>query len=236
MIRQFTFAVLILSFTSASSAFAGTWSDGFEDPDLDEWKIHLQARNQPVWKVENGLLLADQNGCSVVWIGKNTWEDYSVEATVTLLEERPPGPNTPNSRGAGIVMYWRILPCQGHHYGIFRRLWDGRGAGVFGVFANGWGPPAASQYKARELHFDREYKLRMTEEKDLIKCYLDSELVLELKKRFTIGVVGLYIFNMRAYFDDFVVTGANIPDGGPGSGKAVKPQARLAKTWAHIKQ
>jgi len=41
---------------------------------------------------------------------------------------------------------------------------------------------------------------------------------------------------MQAYFDDFVVTGANIPDGGPGLGKAVKPQARLAKTWAYIKQ
>jgi hypothetical protein len=60
-----------------------------------------------------------------------------------------------------------------------------RGAGVFVVFADGWDAPAASQYKARELHLGREYKLKMTGKEELIKCYLDDELVLELKKRFT---------------------------------------------------
>ena len=37
MIRQFTIAVLIVSFISTSSAVAETWSDGFEHPKLDEW-------------------------------------------------------------------------------------------------------------------------------------------------------------------------------------------------------
>lgn len=189
MIRQFTIAVLIMSLMFASSTSAGTWRDGFEYPNLDDWEIHLQVGNQPVWKIENGLLLADHSGVSAAWIGTNSWGDYSVEATVTLLEKRPPGPLTPNSCGAGIVMYWKILPCQGHHYGIFTGLWDGRGAGVFAVFANGWGPAAASKYQARKIHLGSEYHLRMTEEKDLIKCYLDGELVLELKKRFTSGVV-----------------------------------------------
>ena len=221
-------------FGGALSVSGGTWRDGFEHPELGEWEVHLQVGNQPVWQMENGLLLGDHSGLSMAWIGKDTWEDYSVEATVTLLEERPSGPLTPSSSGAGIVIYWKVLPCQGHHYGIFTRLWDGRGAGVFAVFADGWGAPAASEYKARKLHLRREYKLRMTEEKGIIKCYLDGELVLELKKRYAAGVVGLYSWNMRAHFDDFVVTGANIPDGGPGL--PVNRQAKLTNTWGSIKQ
>ncbi|MBC8233328.1 sigma-70 family RNA polymerase sigma factor [bacterium] len=218
----------------ALSVSGGTWRDGFEHPELGEWEVHLQSGNQPVWKIENGLLLGDHSGLSMAWIGKNTWEDYSVEATVTLLEEQPPGPLTPGSSGAGIVIYWRVLPCQGHHYGIFTRLWDGREAGVFAVFADGWGIPAASEYRARKLHLGHKYKLNMTEEKEIIKCYLDGELVLELNKRYAAGVVGLYSWNMRAHFDDFVVTGTDIPDGGPGF--PVNRQAKLANTWGRIKQ
>ena len=236
MIRQLTIAVLIISFTSTSSAFAGTWSDGFEHPELDDWEIHLQAGNQPVWQIENGLLLADQSGFSMVWIGQNSWEDYSVEATVVLLEERPCGPATPAAYGAGMFMYWKIAPCQGHFYAVYRRLWDGRGAGVFAGVCNGWGLFGTTKYKARKLHFSREYKLRMTEEKELTKCYLDGELVLEFKQRYAVGLVGLYIVNMKAHFDDYVVDGANIPDGGPGLGKTVKPKVGFATTWAYIKQ
>ena len=237
MIRQLTIAVLIMCSMSALSAFAGTWSDGFEHPDLGEWKVHLQVGNQPVWKIENGFLLADQSGASCVWIGDDTWEDYSVEVTVILLEERPPGPDIPDSRGAGIAMYFRVAPHQGYGYGIYTRLWDGRGSRVLVSIGDGFGPFIASEHKALKVDFGREYKLRMTEKEDIIKCYLDGKLALELAmdKRFTSGVVGLWISNVRAHFDDVVVTGANIPDGGPGLGKAVKPQARLATTWAYIK-
>jgi len=172
---------------SILSAFAGTWSDGFEHPELDEWKVHLQAGNQPVWKIENGLLLGDCSGCSVACIGQNTWEDYSVEATIILLEERPCGPATPASFQAGIVMYWRVVPFQGYFYAICTRLGDGREAGGFAAVCNRWGLFGATKFEARKVELGREYKLRMTEEQGFIKCYLDGELVLELEmdKRFT---------------------------------------------------
>ncbi|MFQ6036900.1 MAG: hypothetical protein ACE5NM_13755 [Sedimentisphaerales bacterium] len=134
-------------------------------------------------------------------------------------------------------MYWKVAPVQGHFYVICTRLWDGRGAGVFAGVSDGWGPPIASEYKAQKVHFGREYKLRMTEDEGFIKCYLDGELALKLKmdKRFTAGVVGLFIINAKVYFDDFVVTSDNIPDGGPGLGKAVGPKSKLAITWGKIK-
>jgi len=221
-------------FGSALSVSGGVWRDGFEHPDLGEWEVHLQSGNQPVWKIENGLLLADQSGTSIAWLGKNSWEDYSVEATVTLLEERLCGPNTPCACEAGIATYWSIAPCQGHFYIICTHLWDGRGAGVFAGVIDGWGLFGTTEYKARKVEFGRVYKLKMTEEKDLIKCYLDGELVLEFKKRYAVGVAGLWVFNARAHFDNFVVTGANIPDGGPGF--PVNRQAKLANTWGRIKQ
>jgi len=220
---------------STLSAFAGTWSDSFEHPDLGEWKVHRQSGNQPVWKIENGLLLADQSGLSLVWIGDDKWEDYSVEVTVILLENRPCGAGTPDTSRAGIFMSWRIAPWQGYVYGIHKR---GGEQGLYIDMGDGWRAPIVSKHKALKVDFGREYRLRMTEVEDLIKCYLDGKLALELAmdKRFTSGSAGLGICNVRAYFDDFVVTGANIPDGGPGLGKAVKPQARLATTWAYIKQ
>ena len=236
MIRQFTTAVLIMCSMSTLSAFAGTWSDGFEHPDLGEWEVHLYSGNQPVWKVENGLLLADQSGFSIAWIGKDTWENYSVEATVILLEERPCGPNTPCACEAGIGMYCKIAPCQSHFYLICTHLWDGRGAGVFAGVCNGWGLFGATKFEARKVELGREYRLRMTEEKNLIKCYLDGESVLEFNKSYTTGVAGPFIANAKVHFDDFVVDGDNIPDGGPGLRKAVKPQTRFTTTWAYIKQ
>lgn len=77
----------------------------------------------------------------------------------------------------------------------------------------------------------------MTEEEGFIKCYLDGELVckLEMDKRFTSGGVGTYLINARAHFDDFVVSGDNIPDGGPGLGKAVESVSKLATTWGNVK-
>lgn len=95
MMRRFTAVVLVIYFMLTLPAFAGTWSDGFEHPDLDEWELHHQAGNQATWEIENGLLLGDQSGTSGMGIGDDTWENYTVEATVILLEERLPGPNTP---------------------------------------------------------------------------------------------------------------------------------------------
>ena len=224
---------------STLSAFAGTWSDGFEHPDLDdEWELYVQIGNQPIWEIENGLLLADQSGQSGLVIGNDEWKDYSVEVTVILLENRAPAPGGSNSRYAGIGMYCKRPLPKGYFLGIYTRLWDGRGPGLLIGVYDGWRPPIASEYKALKVEFGREYRLRMTEEENLIKCYLDGELVHELAmdKSFTSGIVGLAISSMRAHFDDFVVSGANIPDGGPGLGKAVKPRAGFPTTWAYIKQ
>ena len=241
MIRQLTIASLILCFVSTSLTLAGTWSDGFERPDLGEWKVRRRVGNEPVWEIKNGLLLGYQNGCSGAWIGDDKWENYSVEADVVLLEELTPGPDTPDSHAAVMAMYWKEVPFQGYLFEIGPFLWDGIGRGpglLVGVF-DGFRPPITSKYKALEVEFGREYSLRMAEENGFIKCYLDGELVLEIAmdNRFTSGPAGFRIINARVCFDNFIVTGNNIPDGGPGLGKVttVESIGKLAIKWAEIK-
>ena len=200
------------------SVFTGTWSDGFEHPDLGEWKIHRRSGNQPVWRTENGFLLAEHSGCSGAWIGDESWKNYSVETTVILLEELPRGSETPNSRGATVNMYWKVEPFQGYSCGIYRGRYDGGEAGLYLDVAKGWGPPTLSKHVPMKAEFDREYRIRITQEGELIKCYLDGTLMseLEMDARFTSGVPILGLMNARAHFDDFSVTGVSIPDGGPG--------------------
>ena len=49
------------------------------------------------------------------------------------------------------------------------------------------------------------------------------------------GKAGLIVGNARARFDDFQITGENIPNGGPGKSRPVAPQAKLATTWGRLK-
>jgi len=47
--------------------------------------------------------------------------------------------------------------------------------------------------------------------------------------------IGFSANGVIVMFDDFVVTGPNIPDGGPGA-KAVHPEDKLATMWARLKE
>ena len=49
------------------------------------------------------------------------------------------------------------------------------------------------------------------------------------------GQAGLVVADGRAHFDDFEITGTNIPNGGPGKPRPVEPRAKLATTWGHLK-
>lgn len=200
------------------SAFVGTWRDGFGHPNLGDWRVHCQSGDQPIWRIENGLLLAEQSGCSGVWVGDDTWKNYSAEVSITLLAEKPYGIGTPDGSGAGIAMYWNPASWQGYFCGIYKPRWGGGEQGFYVDIGNGWRDPIASKHRPLEVEFDREYSIRVTEEEDGMGCYLDGELLLELEidKRFTTGVVGPVVMNSRAYFGNFIVTGEGIPDGGPG--------------------
>ena len=64
---------------------------------------------------------------------------------------------------------------------------------------------------------------------------LMTSLLKELIEPLEGGKAGLVVGNARARFDDFQITGENIPNGGPGKPRPVAPQAKLATTWGRLK-
>jgi hypothetical protein len=75
----------------------------------------------------------------------------------------------------------------------------------------------------------------MTLEKEHIEAYLDNELIADFDdKSEDSGKIGLGAKCIEARFDNVVITGPEIPDGGPGF--AVTSQNRLATMWGSIKR
>ena len=64
-----------------------------------------------------------------------------------------------------------------------------------------------------------------------------NDLILEGKDdSVLIGRIRLHFYGrLCLVLDDFIVTGPNVPNGGPGGLLAVKPAEKLATTWGKLK-
>ena len=85
---------------------------------------------------------------------------------------------------------------------------------------------------------DHWYTLKAIAQGSSTEFYLDDEFVGKFGyAALRSGSVGLVVSNALAHFDDFVVTGPDIPDGGPnGVSFSVEPKDKLATRWGSIKQ
>ena len=79
------------------------------------------------------------------------------------------------------------------------------------------------------MEINRGYTLKISTVGTITEFYIDGELIETIDKdRFTSGRIGLNASDGICLFDDFVVTGPNIPDGGPDKGQVpVSPKAHL---------
>ena len=86
-----------------------------------------------------------------------------------------------------------------------------------------------------ETKTDTWYRLKVDVNGNLVKCFIDGKQVSEFQNTtYPSGTCDFSTCGVVAMFDDFVVTGPEIPDGGPGF--AVNPQAKLAIAWGKVKQ
>lgn len=199
---------------------AGTFSDDFEDGNIKGWK--------PVgkWFVESGELVGenmkpayDSGG---IFIGELTWMDYTVEADVKLIEARP------MPRGAGIFIRAQSEPGEMPRLHTF-----GFGPGSCGHSLQPGG--AESITKIRPFSVGTWYHLKVVADDNHFEFYINDELIGEFDHlAYPNGRIGLLVFNMKARFDNVVITGEDVPDSGP-SGYGVEPQGKLAMTWGKIK-
>jgi len=232
MFRQTIIAVLFVCFVSTSSVLAGTWRDDFEDGNASaaDWEgfdfLELEDGEYSI-KFFN----AAQDVIGLIRTGNATWKDYTVRCKMRYISE-PSGWAGINFRDTG--MPWE-------RYGFNINADD--------KTADGWKaiqPPAVIKLSKVPLTFalsiDIWYQLKVIAKGDHFEFYIDGKPAGEFKdKSIPSGKVGFFVRNAHAHFDDFIVSGDDVKDGGnwdPAKHpeeKAVEPKSKLAKTWGKIK-
>lgn len=84
--------IVLFVFLLPLSAWAGTFRDDFEDGNIEGWKrFTVAGTNLSDWFVENGVLVCrrpNPYGAHLV-IGDVSWQNYTIECDVKLIELIP---------------------------------------------------------------------------------------------------------------------------------------------------
>ena len=235
---RFVSIMLLLSMTSTLT-WAGTWRDDFEAEELDEmWVVSPSGLGEGYeWKIEDGELSAQMfDVIPFPWInslqiGKAdglNWTDYSFEVKVKLLEKLGKVFNA-------VGFATRVQPERGKTYGISLRSDTEEVIGYKIEAIN-----AITNFFQGKLEFeDKWYNLKIIAEGDNIRFYLDGKLLKSVNDAtFKSGYAFLWMANVHAHFDDVIITGTGIPDGGHWnlSKHDVELKNKRAMVWGSIKE
>ncbi|MFC1714220.1 family 16 glycoside hydrolase [Candidatus Poribacteria bacterium] len=262
--------VVLTLLVITTSAYAGTHVFNFDDAGqlsgnwfIRDGKIWPQDPENVDWSVENGELVAISSdvcaGLSGNWILDDTymdWKNYETSCRFKLVNTL-----VPNCKiYSNVIFSVHInLPT-----GIFLSL-ETRGAGgpwdkvVLGTSEFRWvGQPSLRT----SLEEGRWYTVRMVAEDGNYQIFIDDELIVETRNtnlNSARGLAGFGIKNAEMHFDDFTITGEDIPETlSPASQDlitrmglkpmipesemqqseklaAVSARAKLATTWGQVK-
>jgi hypothetical protein len=217
-------------------AFAGTWMDDFEDGDFDGWEVY-NPEPEEIWRVEDGECSGQwANSPAGWWSGIElmlesaaSWRDYSIVCKAKLVEKLGGDPS--------FCIAFRVLPTwegdsQNDYQAHVRP--DAKKATFYEVERN-----KLRKISEVPLPFDISkdtwYELKVIAEGEHFEFYISDELIgsFDDDSRPS-GTVILGVASAKVHFDDVVITGPEIPDGGPGF--AVTYQSKLAAIWGSIKR
>ncbi len=222
--------IFMLSFTLPT--WAGTLTDDFSDSNMDEWMKVVGN-----WSIDKGELVLGPGNTGLV-IGEPTWKDYTVGVSAKIIEHQK-------------VDNW----TQGAFIKI--RFTDFGAGYVFGIGTLGQSPKQALAYRddggfvARaesvpfEWELDTFYDLRFVVEGDVLKHYIDDELVVEYTDdTYPVGGIAITVGDNNnvatARFDDFYITGDDVPDVDlsdvPDVTTSITPGLKLTTTWGQLKK
>jgi len=224
-------------FLLTASVQAGTLTDNFEDGNFEGWQeLFTRKPVVSVWKVQNGVLIGKRDsawGADLVIGDAVTWRDYTIECDVRVIERIPNefggdfhyagvmGRVQPENKverdSIGIVLNLKVVPT----------IWEF-------VFVNN-GQFLHNVQKPFNAKLSTWYHLKSVMEGDTFKSYVDGTLVSSFNsKAIATGQVGITIGGCVVEFDNLRITGNDIPD--KNLGLSVDSKAKLATTWATIKQ
>ena len=245
---RYTMAGLMLLLMTAS-AWAGTWSDDFESGNTDSWAVAHEG-GATTFETVDGELNVEVQGEFATFIGlvnSSHWRDYTVTVKTKILEIFGSFAN------GGIYLY-ESFPNEQFYYFFVGDRWgpedwkalieaseghieapypgtpsEGQGVIIYPVV----GEIQEGKSKVFAPELDRWYTLKAVAQGSSTEFYVDDELVGTFDfSELSSGGVGVVVTNARVRFDDFTVTGPGVSLGAT----PVEPQAKLAMTWARIKQ
>jgi hypothetical protein len=227
MDRRITIVGLIICCIAVLPAFAGTWREDFEDGDFAGWEIWGGGN----WKVESGELLVSDRDITALYTGEAGWSDYTVQADVLIVKVLVQCDQLP---GVAILARYQRPESPARYHFAFE--WQAEGAWMMGlVYVDASSAYHVAKAEPFPVEEGRWYNFKMTLEKDHIEAYLDNELIVEFDDSSEdSGKISLGGKCIEARFDNVVITGPEIPDGGPGF--AVASQSKLTTMWGSIKR
>ena len=218
-------SIIGLLLLMVASAWAGTFKDDFNDGNDDGWQRWGSNTPNPIGKwefVDGRYVITIANNYAVSVWGEKKWADYTVEIRAR------------STNGLG-------------GFGLQVRVQDPMNFYIWNLNASSntlfWGLLNNNQFTIMTQDpapGDRlkEHLFKVVASGDQFEGYYDGKLIRKWRNelpKFKTGRVAIGIGlggRAQAVFDDFVMTGDEVPD----SGFAVSPQDKLATMWATIKQ
>ena len=231
--------VLIITVSPVAAAYSGTFYDGFDDGNLDGWKVEGHARLENGYLVMDGMAAKDHVWVTLQAGDAQNWISYTLRCKVRFSSELRSTPSffvsvrmgkgnfnllarqtmeiNPNSQ----VVRVHTAPPHAKHQVDFNILIFDRG-GIHG------------DQLRRPIELDRWYSIKIAAMQNRFEFINDDNVVSEYVDDTTVpGTVEFLAHGrMVAHIDDVTVTGPRIPDiNAPTS----RLQRFLAVTWGGIK-
>jgi hypothetical protein len=245
------FSLCLLLFTAL--IWGGTFRDDFEDGDMEGWQQYLAGGvSEGGWSVSDGILIGQRPTSweAFLTIGDSSWRNYTMECDAMFTELFP-------TEWGDIFHYIDIVgrfredelvylgltfrPENGNYDQIQvveQVFFPGTGMKILPislVFAAVWSGSKWTHYDQipYNLELKRWYHMKAVMKEDTFTFYVDDVLVTSFtSSAIPTGGIGFAIGGVVAHLDNVVITGDDIPD----TVTTVDPKAKLATTWATMKQ
>jgi hypothetical protein len=195
---------------------------------MDEWDLTDASGN---WEVKDGELVITPRGSRCGFrVGETTWENYTVRVKAKIVKHRSTG----RIEGANVVVRKqdpRESPRRTYAFGFGNR---GGGKIAYAFYARGDLTPRRFVSDPFEWELGRWYDLKVTAEGEQFWFYVDNRLMIHYTDdTYPKGEVGIgaSFSGTTVHFDDFSVTGDDVPD----LDLDVSPGVKLATTWGQVK-
>ena len=234
MIRKcLIFGFVFCSVALNQLALAGTWKDSFEDDIISEWTISSGDHEREKWWVHDGEAIGEiikrPNFLSLWVTGDVKWQNYTVSCRAQLTKVKR------DSASFGLLLY---LNSEKPSLYLFRIHYGFGAARILKILPPPQRPVQLGNLDLR-VQVDKWYRLTAAVYKNgTLEFQIGKKLLRVVDHdipRLENGKAGLVVGGAQARFDDVEITGANIPNGGPGKARPVEPLAKLATTWGHLK-